>query len=167
MSSIWSWGRPSKVDCNSTLPLGSLILHILTSLGRFDFWQGKWTPNWKIPVGLESRLKDLSNELSCTWFRHREGLQKPPAKRDPLSLARDPLKARDPSGHLQQCKNYTGATRWGRATHQGFLHRKLPASCQGTTNCQILQGRPSIIKNYCLLQFKKVMIIFVKVSICK
>ena len=24
--------------------------------------------------------------------------------------------ARDPSGHLQQCKNYTGATRWGRAT---------------------------------------------------
>jgi len=76
MSSIWSWGRHSKVDCNSTLPWGSLIWHILTSLGRFDFGQGEWTPNWKIIVGLESRLKDLSNQLSCTWFGHREGLRK-------------------------------------------------------------------------------------------
>jgi len=81
MSSIWSWGRHSKVDCNSTLPWGSLIWHILTSLGRFDFWQGKWTPNWKISVLLESRLKEISNELSCTWFQHQEGLQKSPESR--------------------------------------------------------------------------------------
>ena len=70
---IWSWGRPSKVDCNSTLPWGSLILLILTSVGRFGFWQGKWTPNWKIPLGLEIRLKYISNTLSHAEFGHQEG----------------------------------------------------------------------------------------------
>lgn len=39
-----------------------------TSFGRIKFWQGKWPPNLKILVGLESRLADLSNELSCTQF---------------------------------------------------------------------------------------------------
>ena len=82
MSSISSWGRPSKVDWSNTLPWGSLsILHILTSLGRFDFWQGKWTPNWKIPVGLESIVNNISNVLSCTQFWHRKGLQNHRAKR--------------------------------------------------------------------------------------
>ena len=80
MSSIFGWGRHSKFDHNSTLPWGNLIWHSSTSLGRFDFWQGKWTPNHKIQVVLESRLKYLSNELSCTQFWHREGLHKSPAK---------------------------------------------------------------------------------------
>ena len=44
-------------------------------LGRNDFWGVKSTPNLEIPVGLESRLAYLSNELSCTWFGHREGPQ--------------------------------------------------------------------------------------------
>ena len=99
MSSIWSWGRPSKVDCNSTLPWGSLILHILTSLGRFDFWQGKWTTNWKILVGLEIRLNKISNKLSGAQFWHQEGLQKSLEKwcdalglwHDALGLWRDAL----------------------------------------------------------------------------
>ena len=77
---IWSWERPSKVDCNSALPWGSLILLILTSVGRFDFWQSKWNPNCIIPLFLESRLQDISNELSHTQFGHREGLQNLPEK---------------------------------------------------------------------------------------
>ena len=39
-------------------------------LGRIDIWGVKSTPNSEIPVGLESRLTELSNELSYTWFGH-------------------------------------------------------------------------------------------------
>ena len=91
MSSIWSWVRPSNIGCNVTLPWGSLILLILTSVGRFDFWQGKWNPNCIIPLFLESRLQELSNELSHAQFRHREGLQKLPAKCTMWQEACDPL----------------------------------------------------------------------------
>ena len=80
MSSIWSWGRPSNIGCNSALPWGSLFLLILTSVGRFGFWQGKWNPNCIIPLVLEIILQDLSNKLSHAQFGHREGLQTLPAK---------------------------------------------------------------------------------------
>ena len=47
-----------------------------SSVGRFKFWQGKWTPNSKILVGLEGRLKDLSNKPTLAQFWHLKVLQK-------------------------------------------------------------------------------------------
>jgi len=106
MSSIWGWGRHSKVDCNNTLPWGSLIWHILTSLGRFDFWQGKWTPNWKIPVGLESRLKELSNKPTISSFWHLKVPQKWSQRR-----ATRQAEARDPSGKFSKFSLYSSEKR--------------------------------------------------------
>jgi len=112
MNSIWSWGRHSKVDCNNTLPWGSLTRHILTSLGRFDFEQSKLTPNWKTLVGLESRLKYLSNELSSTQFGHMEGLQKLPKNE------RDAQRERNTLGESFQCKIYTSVTHIESVAHR-------------------------------------------------
>jgi len=64
MSSILKSVRPPNIDWNNTVHSGNLILHILTSLGRLDFWQGKGTPNWKIQDVLEIRLNMISNKLS-------------------------------------------------------------------------------------------------------
>ena len=75
MSSIWSWWRPPKVDWNSTLHFGNLILYILISLGRLSFWQGKWDPNWKIQDVREIILDKISNDLSHAQFGYREGNQ--------------------------------------------------------------------------------------------
>ena len=44
-------------------------------LGRNNFLGVTSSPNSKIPLGLESRLADLSNKLSCTWCGHQEGPQ--------------------------------------------------------------------------------------------
>ena len=64
-----------------------------SSLGRIEFWLGKWPPNPKIPVGLKSRLRDLSNELSCTQFWHREVPQTELQSARPVELdVRDPLR---------------------------------------------------------------------------
>ena len=71
---LWGFG---PLECQNTCKiwLSAPFLSCRSSLGRIDFWLGKWPPNQKIIVGLESRLRYLSNELSCTSFWHREGLQ--------------------------------------------------------------------------------------------
>ena len=50
-----------------------LFGHTGSSVGRFDFWRVKWKPNSEIPLGLEIRQADLSNELSYTQFLLQEG----------------------------------------------------------------------------------------------
>lgn len=52
-----------------------LFGHIGSSVGRFDFWRGKWQPNSEITLGLENRQEDISNELSYTQFGLQEGPQ--------------------------------------------------------------------------------------------
>ena len=43
-----------------------------SSVGRFDFWQGKSNPNCIIRLGLDSQHLGLSNELSWAQFGCRE-----------------------------------------------------------------------------------------------
>ena len=45
------------------------------SVGRTDFWRGKWTPNSKIPLVLESRQIGLSIKPTWSKFGEGEGLQ--------------------------------------------------------------------------------------------
>ena len=52
-----------------------LFGHTGSSVGKTHFWRGKWKPNSELPLGLEIRQVDISNELSCAQFGHREGLQ--------------------------------------------------------------------------------------------
>ena len=120
MRSIWSWGRPSNVDYNSSLPWGSLILLILTSVERFDFWQGKWNPNCIILLVLEIILQDISHEISHAQFGHREGLQKLPAKCTMWQEACDPLE--------------TGETHLRGATHLSV------SACVKLNGCDPLEG---------------------------
>ena len=47
-----------------------------SSVGRFDFLQGKWAPNWEMPLGLDSRHPGISNKISWAWFSLHEVLQK-------------------------------------------------------------------------------------------
>ena len=103
MSSIWSSGVPTNIDWNHTPHFVSLILHILTSLGRLDFWQGKWTPNWKIQDIQEIKLDKISNELSHTQCGHHEGLQKFPVKGDILRQKGAALKGKFLSAIYNKC----------------------------------------------------------------
>ena len=88
----WSFGPP-KGQNTAKFWLSAPFLSCRSSLGRNAFWLGKWPANPKIPVGLEIRLIDLSNELSCTSFWHREGLQTGLQSARPVEDdVRDPLR---------------------------------------------------------------------------
>ena len=50
--------------------------HTESSLGRLQFWRGKWPPNLEIPLGSESRHPDLSSKLTLAPFGHLEVPQK-------------------------------------------------------------------------------------------
>lgn len=76
MSSIWSWERPQKVSCKSTLHFFSLILHFLISLGRVDFWVGILDHFYCLIGPLCIQERSISNKLSWYQFGLREGTQK-------------------------------------------------------------------------------------------
>ena len=65
--------KVKKLAKNDFLPLFWIAK---SSLGRFEFWQRKWTPNSKIPVGLESRLTEISNKPTLAQFGHLQVPQK-------------------------------------------------------------------------------------------
>ena len=69
---FWVAGRVKNTLKMTFLPLFG---HTGSSVGKTHFWRGKWQPNSEIPLGLESRQADRSNELSYAQFGHREGLQ--------------------------------------------------------------------------------------------
>ena len=52
-----------------------LFGHTGSNVDRFDFGMRKWLQNPEIPLGLEIRQADISNELSYTQFGLREGPQ--------------------------------------------------------------------------------------------
>ena len=88
----WSFGPP-KGQNTAKFWLSAPFLSCRSSLGRIDFWLGKWPPNPKILVGLESRLREISNELCCTSFWHLEGLQTGLQSARPVEEdVRDPLR---------------------------------------------------------------------------
>ena len=47
-----------------------LFWHRGSSLGRIKIWRGKWAPNSKIPVEIESRQDTLSNKSTWAHFWH-------------------------------------------------------------------------------------------------
>lgn len=67
---------PKRVKNTPKMTFLPLFGHTGSSVGKTPFWRGKWRPNLKIPLVLESTQVDLSK--TCTWrrFGHREGLQK-------------------------------------------------------------------------------------------
>lgn len=77
-----------------------------SSLGRLQFWRGKWPPNSEILVGLESRLIYLSKTPTLAQFGHLEVPQKWSQRR----TTRQP-EAHDPSGKLLQISVYSSEKR--------------------------------------------------------
>ena len=52
-----------------------LFAHTESSVGRLNFWRGKWQSNLEIRLGLEIIQVGLSNELFDAQFGLREGPQ--------------------------------------------------------------------------------------------
>ena len=82
------------------------FLHTESSLGRLQFWRGKWQPNSEIPLGLESRHPEFSNKPTFASFGHLKGPQKCSQRR----ATRQDL-ARNPSGKLLRISAYSSAKR--------------------------------------------------------
>ena len=59
---------PQKVKKHAKNDFLPLFGHTRSSLGRLQFWRGKWTPNWEITLGLESRHPDLSHKPTFASF---------------------------------------------------------------------------------------------------
>ena len=55
-----------------------LFWHTGSSLGRMKIWRGKWAPNSKIPVGLESRQDRFSKNPTWAHFGHSQVSQNRP-----------------------------------------------------------------------------------------
>jgi len=55
-----------------------LFWHTENNLGRMNIWRGKWAPNSKIPIGLESRQDRLSNKSTLAHFWHLQVPQNRP-----------------------------------------------------------------------------------------
>ena len=69
LGELWVPKRSKNMQKMTSLPL---FWHTGSSFGRIHFWRGKWTPIWKIPLGLDSRQVGLSNKPTWAQFGWRE-----------------------------------------------------------------------------------------------
>ena len=100
---FWASRKSKKEQKNDFLPH---FWDTESSLGRLQFWRGKWPPNSEILVGLEIRLTELSNKPTLAQFGHWEVPQMWSQRR-----ATRQAEARDPSGKLLQISVYSSEKR--------------------------------------------------------
>jgi len=66
---------PKRSKKTSKMTFLPLFGHTISSVGRTQFWMGKWRPNLEITLVLESRQIDISNKSTWSKFGAWEGLQ--------------------------------------------------------------------------------------------
>ena len=75
---FWQGMSLQKVKKHPKMASLPLFWHTESSLGRMKIWRGKWAPNSKIPVGLESIQDRLSKKPTWAHFGHLKVTQNSP-----------------------------------------------------------------------------------------